>query len=225
LDLFQKEGIMAATILNSIGNVGRTEPLAVFGDQGHGGTYVLRVRADTRLRLAFGRFKGGKIITVEPGDYIYVGSALAERGPACLARRLVRHATRTGKRPPHAVRHAMMDEFARLGLGDADLRPANGKNLRWNVDHLLDQSSASLVAVYAIRSPLRLEADLGKLVEMDQDTVVFEKGLGANDIPGNTHLLRVDGGESWWQSLSERLHKFCCERASIEGLAPELRVG
>jgi len=210
---------MTTTILNSIGSVGPTGPLVVIGDQGQGGTYVLRIRVKRRLKLAFGRFRGGKIITVEPGDYLYVGSALAERGPTSLARRLVRHATRSGKRRPHAVRREMMSEFARLGLGDGDLWPSQGKHLRWNVDYLLDQRSASLVGAYAIRSPLRMEAELGMHLELDEDTVVFEKGLGANDIPGNTHLLRVAADESWWRTLPDRLHNFCCERADLESQA------
>ncbi|HEX6387115.1 MAG TPA: hypothetical protein VF177_20815 [Anaerolineae bacterium] len=32
------------------------------------------------------------------------------------------------------------------------------------------------------------------------------KGLGASDISGNTHLLRVTTGESWWQFLPARLN-------------------
>jgi len=216
---------MAATIVKDIGHVGPTRPLVVIGDRGQGGTYVLQMRVETRLKLAFGRFRGGKFVTVEPGDYVYIGSALAERGALSLARRLVRHATRSGKRRPHVVRREMMGEFARLGLGHGDLRPSQGKHLRWNVDHLLDQRSVSLVAAYAIRSPVRIEAELGMHLELDEGTVVFEKGLGANDIPGNTHLLRVDAGESWWQRLPEKLNSFCVKhRLNVHRVAATARV-
>jgi Uri superfamily endonuclease len=101
----------------------------------------------------------------------------------------------------------MCVEFTRISLGSGDLRPRNGKRLRWNVDHLLDQHTVELIGVYVIRSALRLEGDVAKLLELDPATVVFERGLGANDIPGNTHLLRVEASEEWWRHLPGRLRQ------------------
>ena len=166
-----------------------------------GGAYVLRIRLTDRVQLAFGRFKEGKVIDVLPGEYTYVGSALAERGASCLANRLVRHATRIGDSPPHAIRETMLEDFPRVGLGHGDLCPKNGKHPRWNVDHLLDLPCADLTGAFLIRTPERIEAALGKFLENDPATIVFERGLGANDIKGNTHLLRVNAGDAWWNGL------------------------
>src|SRR5438552_641821 len=105
---------------------------------------MLGLRAHKPLATAFGRFKGGKVIVVEPGEFIYVGSALAEGVATCLARRLVRHATRTADKPPHRIRDLMLDEFERIELGSGDLRPMNGKHLLWNVDDLLEELSVEL---------------------------------------------------------------------------------
>jgi Uri superfamily endonuclease len=61
------------------------------------------------------------------------------------------------------------------------------------------------VGFLAIRSPERLEDRLAKWLEQDSNTQVIERGLGANDVPGNTHLLRVQADETWWASLAATL--------------------
>ena len=99
----------------------------------------------------------------------------------------------------------MLCRFAECGLGDENLLPRRGKTLHWNVDFLLDLPSAELVGVVAIRSPKRLEDRLAKQLEKDSHTGVIERGLGANDVPGNTHLLRVIAAEVWWGSLPDLL--------------------
>src|SRR5688572_27402755 len=91
--------------------------LAFIGGKSFGGTYVLEMRVNREQRMAFGGFKGGKPITVQPGWYSYVGSALGVKGPSCLARRLVRHATRLGSNLAHPIRSLMLNEFRRVGLG------------------------------------------------------------------------------------------------------------
>lgn len=119
----------------------------------------------------------------------------------------------------------MLFEFPRLGLCERDLQAVAGKKPRWNVDHLLDRPEVALIGAYLIRSPERIEAALGKSLENDPATVVFEQGLGANDIRGNTHLLRVDADEKWWQGLALRLatllheklvHPACDKPANVE---------
>jgi Uri superfamily endonuclease len=77
--------------------------------------------------------------------------------------------------------------------------------LYWNIDHLLDDETVHLTHVIALRSPDRLEARLGQLMMQDEATLIVEPGLGANDIPGNTHLLQVIAPEAWWASLPNRL--------------------
>ena len=182
-----------------------TSRIVLIGDKSQAGTYVLRIhlREDTSLR--FGRFKKGKLISLPAGDYAYVGSALSEKGATSLARRLVRHATRSGDKRPHCIRGVMLDQFAECGLGDGNLLPKQGKTLFWNIDFLLDLDLAEIVGFLAIRSPERLEDRLAKELEQDSHTQVIERGLGANDVPGNTHLLRVCADETWWGSLPARL--------------------
>ena len=179
--------------------------IVIIGDESQAGTYILRIRLKKDTTLRFGRFKKGKLISLPAGEYAYVGSALAEKGATMLARRLIRHATRSGDRRPHRIRETMLRRFAECGLGDANLLPRRGKTLHWNVDFLLDLSSAELVGVVAIRSRNRLEGRLAKQLEEDPHTGVIERGLGANDVPGNTHLLHVSATEGWWASLPDLL--------------------
>ena len=179
--------------------------ILIIGDKSQAGTYILRIHLKEDTILRFGRFKKGKLISTPAGEYAYVGSALAERGATTLARRLIRHATRSGDQHPHRIREAMLNRFAECGLGDENLLPRRGKTLHWNVDFLLDLPSAELVGISAIRSRKRLEDRLAKKLEEDPHTGVIERGLGANDVPGNTHLLYVSAAEAWWASLPDLL--------------------
>jgi len=181
------------------------DELTFLGGNSQGGSYVLRIYVEKPCIMSFGRFNGGKKIAIKPGDHLYLGSALRETGATSLGRRLVRHATRCGRKRPHPIRELMLAEFLRIGLGQGDLRPKNGKRLHWNVDYLLDLDIAELVAAYVIRSPHRIERELGQLLQNDQAAVVFEPGLGANDVPGNTHLPRIEADESGWRRLPEKL--------------------
>ena len=177
----------------------------LIGDKSQAGTYVLRIHLKKDTSLQFGRFKKGKLISLPAGDYAYVGSALSERGATSLARRLVRHATRSGDKRPHRIRGVMIERFAECGLGDGNLLPKRGKTLFWNVDFLLDMEAAEIEGFSAIRSAERLEDRLAKELEQDSHTQVIERGLGANDVPGNTHLLRVQIDETWWEALPAKL--------------------
>ncbi len=179
--------------------------IVIIGDESHAGTYILRIHLKADIALRFGRFKKGKLISLPAGEYAYVGSALAEKGATTLARRLVRHATRSGEQRPHPIRETMLRRFAECGLGNGNLLPRRGKTLHWNVDFLLDLPSAELVGFIAIRSRERLEDRLAKQLEEDPHTGVIKRGLGANDVPGNTHLLHVSATEAWWASLPDPL--------------------
>ena len=179
--------------------------IVIIGGESRAGTYVLRIRLIEDTTLRFGRFKKGKLISLPAGEYAYVGSALSEKGSTSLARRLIRHATRSGGQRPHRIREEMMRRFVECGLGSGNLLPKGEKTLFWNIDFLLDLDSAEIVSFYVIRSPKRLESMLAKQLERDSHTQVIERGLGANDVPGNTHLLHVRAGEAWWASLAAQL--------------------
>ena len=175
------------------------------GGESQAGTYVLRIHLIEDTTLRFGRFKRGKLISLPAGEYAYVGSALSEKGSTSLARRLIRHATRSGGQAPHRIRDEMMRRCVECGLANGILLPTSGKTLFWNIDFLLDLGSAEIVSLYAIRSPNRLESRLAKQLERDSHTEVIERGLGANDVPGNTHLLHVRAAEPWWESLAVQI--------------------
>lgn len=184
--------------------------LALLGGTSQGGTYILRIRVSKQTWMAFGRFKGGKIIQVPVGEYAYVGSARAEKGATCLARRLVRHASRTEGKRPQPIQSELLRAFAARGLGPADLTPS-AKHLRWNVDHLLDQSFAELIGVCAIRSRIPLEFGIASLLESMPETAAIEPGLGAADNPGHSHLLRVDADDAWWRRVPRLLQPVLME--------------
>ena len=176
-------------------------PFVFLGGDSQGGSYILRIRLAEHAALAFGGFKRGKILELSAGEYVYVGSATSKNGAASLANRLVRHATRSGRKRPHGIRGEMLRRFSSIGLDNGNLKPTGQKNLHWNIDHLLDLPAADLTGACIIRTPDCLERRLGQFLERDPQTVVVEKGLGANDVPGNTHLLGLKAGDAWWASL------------------------
>ena len=179
--------------------------IVISGDNSQAGTYILRVHLKENTTLKFGRFKKGKLISLPIGDYVYIGSALSEKGATSLARRLIRHATRSGDKPPHPIREKMINRFSEYGLGPRALLPQRGKTLHWNVDFLLDLPSAELVNIFALRSTERLENRLAKRLEQDPHTEIIEPGLGANDAPGATHLLRIREERIGWASLAGKV--------------------
>ncbi|MDE0011547.1 MAG: DUF123 domain-containing protein [Candidatus Poribacteria bacterium] len=183
--------------------------IRIIGGDAQAGTYVLRIHLKENTTLQFGRFKKGKLISLPAGDYIYTGSALSEKGSASLARRLIRHATRSNNKPPHAIRKKMMSQFAECGLCSGNLLPRQGKTLHWNVDFLLDLQSAELISILAIRSPERLENRIAKQLERDPRTDIIEPGLGANDARGATHLLRFRADDMGWASFVETVGNTC----------------
>ncbi len=177
--------------------------ILIVGGDSQAGTYILRIRLTEGTTLQFGRFKKGKLISLPAGDYTYVGSALSVKGATSLARRLIRHATRSGDKPPHAIREKMIDQFAECGLGSGNLLLRQGKTLYWNVDFLLDLQSAELINILAIRSAERLENKIAKRLEQNPYTNIIERGLGANDVPGATHLLHIRTNDMWWASFTD----------------------
>ncbi|MAM90788.1 MAG: hypothetical protein CMI15_04855 [Opitutaceae bacterium] len=131
---------------------------------------------------------------------------MGNRGASSLPRRLIRHATRSTPHHPHTIRTHLIDYFVNHGMltPDKPLYPRT-KRLHWNVDFMLDLPPASIAAAYILHTNIPLESQLAAVVETDSHTVAFAAGLGANDARGQTHLLRVDGDERWWNHLPHRL--------------------
>lgn len=178
-------------------------PVIILGDPYPGGVYLLRLHVHQPLAVACGRFKHGQPLFFPPGAYVYVGSALSARGVATLANRLIRHATRSAGRPPHRLRATLLEQGDDLGLVGNRTLPLRPKNLFWHVDYLLDELAVELCGVIALRTAQRLEARLAHLLNAAPDVCLIEKGLGASDYRGATHLLGVPAGEAWWAGLAE----------------------
>ena len=179
--------------------------IVFLGDASPCGSYLLRIRLKKDKTLAFGGFKKGKLVSMPFGDYIYVGSANANRGAASLAKRLLRHATRSGSKRNQPIRREMVKRFQQTGLGVGTPLNVREKRKHWNIDHFLDLSLAELTAAFVLRTEQPLEMALAEFVETDPNSQIIEKGLGANDHPGHTHLLLIDAGDDWWRGLPERL--------------------
>lgn len=133
----------------------RDGAICTWGNQGRGGVYILRLHVAEPLAVQFGRFQNGRLIHIPTGEYLYVGSALAQKGAASLPRRLLRHASRADSQNPHPVRQAMLSLFPKIGLGPPLLLPPISKKLRWHVDYLLDEPIVALTAVFIIRARKR----------------------------------------------------------------------
>ena len=181
------------------------DTVLLLGEAGPGGTYVLRLAVAQPLAISFGRFAGGELIPIPAGAILYTGSALGQAGGAALARRLLRHATRSGAQPPHPIRTDIERAFAAAGAAEVALRPPRQKRLHWHVDYLLDQPQVSLTHIIALRSQQRLEAAVSQLLQADPLTGVLRPGLGASDLPGHTNLLLATADVAWWANLAHRL--------------------
>lgn len=168
--------------------------ITILGDSSHTGAYVLWLEARADLALSFGRFRGGRVIAAPAGQYAYVGSAMG-RGAASLAGRLLRHATRRGDRPPHAIRPELAARLAEAGLRPAGGPLPSAKRLRWHIDYLLDEAAVEIVGVAAIRAGARLESDLARRLAGLPGAIPLAAGLGASDARGETHLLRLSESE------------------------------
>jgi len=182
------------------------ENVHIVGTASQAGTYVLRIRAYSGRLVWMGKGKRHRQVSFPKGEYLYVGSARAlnPKMATSLGKRLVRHASRTNGEH-QAIREAIIEVFASIGLGPADPRPRAGKSYHWAVDYFLDDPEVELTHVYAIRCSEELETALGKQLELDAATRIVERGMGAGGVPGNTHLLAVQADDVWWGSIPGRL--------------------
>lgn len=167
------------------------------------GAYALRIDVAVDLRVRFGRYAGGAPIEVPAGVYVYVGSARGVRGSTSLAGRLLRHVTRSGDRPAHAIRPVLLKALARAGLSPA--APPRRKTLFWNIDYLLDDPRAEIVGVLAIRSPQNLEACLAGALLEQSGVAPLASRLGAHDSRDAAHLARIPAQPGWWRALCAHL--------------------
>jgi Uri superfamily endonuclease len=172
-----------------------------FGNNSRAGSYLLLIELRKAVELAFGRFRGGRPVTLEKGSYLYVGSALGTaRGAFPLASRLLRHASRSGGRAPHGIRNDLMGFFATRGY-EPDRR-SEEKKLHWHIDHLLDLADAELSHIVMVMSPERLEHRLAELVASMDGALPVADRLGAQDAASGTHLFRIENPSTLLNNLA-----------------------
>ena len=190
--------------------------VTILGDESLGGTYFLRIRVAQDVAVRFGRFQGGESVVIPQGEMLYLGSAM--KG---LASRVLRHALRSGDKPAHGLYEPLLLQMREVGLVNAcaeqsrssRFRPPTQKKLHWHIDYLLDETpalskaevSVTLAHAILIRSQERLEDSLGAWLLAQSETQIVVPGLGASDVKGHTHLLRVQADEAWWSALPTQL--------------------
>ncbi|MHA2251741.1 MAG: GIY-YIG nuclease family protein [Candidatus Kariarchaeaceae archaeon] len=182
------------------------DTVTILGSSDQSGTYVLRIVVKKNMKLNFGRFKGGNKIEVPKGTYVYTGSAMG-RGSSSLFHRILRHFSRSGNKPPHEKLKEIDDEFNYQGIGSDKLTKPLKKTLYWNIDFLLDQIDVQIEHLIIIRTTTPIERKVAQFLENDSQTSILVKGIGANDSPGNTHLLRANESINWWKKLPKGLEK------------------
>jgi Uri superfamily endonuclease len=163
----------------------------IFGQNSRQGSYVLLIGLDRRIEVAFGKFRNGAAIELEPGRYLYVGSALGgAKGRFPLASRLLRHASRSDGKAAHAIRSALHDLFMswgyRLPAGRGD------KKLHWHIDYLLDREEAEIEHLFIFPGETRLEPQLAALLAATTGAIPVVDRLGAQDAASGTHFFRID---------------------------------
>ena len=84
----------------------------IFGNKYTMGSYILFIRISSSFQLAFGRFQKSRLFSIPDGDYLYIGSALGKTGDP-LARRLIRHASRSNGKPPHKIQSEIIKLFSK----------------------------------------------------------------------------------------------------------------
>lgn len=161
------------------------------------GTYCLRISLKKTTTLVFGRFGHGKPISLKAGEYLYIGSALATRGSTNLGNRLRRHTSRSPEFSSHKIQKELLQFFDEIGISYA--KTPSPKKMFWNIDHLLNL--AEIIGIIFIRDPKPLENTWSEYLEQLPETSIFEKGLGANDSRGHTHIQFSKLSKHQWEKL------------------------
>jgi len=176
----------------------------IFGQNSRQGSYVLLIEVDRRVELAFGKFMKSAMFVLQPGYYLYVGSALGSaKGRFPLASRLLRHASRNEKKPAHTIRTALLDLF--ISWGYRSPAAHKGKKMYWHIDYLLNRPEAEIRHVYILLSPLRLEQELAALLASAPGALPVANRLGAQDANSGTHLFKIEAKDAFLTNLETRL--------------------
>lgn len=189
-----------------------TKKVAVLGDGGPSGSYVLNIHVTTPIQIALGtQSKYSK--TDLYGRVVYLGSARGISGSSRLDQRLHRHATRTGSKPPHYIRGVV--RRALFGRQGWEHLLADGKHYKWQIDSLLDHEDVVLDGITALQHPQQLNIEHSLAIRLDGDlhTKIIKSGLGASGWEkGFDHLLLVTDDDVWWRLLPVRMQALACDQ-------------
>ena len=178
--------------------------ITVIGQKSNGGTYILKIKLKENLSIPLGGFLGGKSILFPKGVYLYVGSALKQKGSSSLAFRLVRHASRAFT-SSHLIQPQLIDFFNTQQMSLTEIKAPIKKTLHWNIDYFLESQNTEITELIILRSTKPMESRWSKMLEQEKETEIIEKGLGANDSLGETHLLKLNSSVKWWKGLPSKL--------------------
>ncbi len=182
-----------------------SDSIGCIGDDFSQGTYLLLIQVQNTHSISFGRFDKGRTIDIESGYYIYIGSALNQKGATSLGNRLSRHCLRSPDKTEHHIRMKLLDFFDELGIHYT--KNPSSKTLFWNIDHLVNLDDAEIKGIIFIRSPHPFEIAWSEYLENLEETSIIAKGLGANDSKDHTHVQKLDLGlkdksvKSWFKNL------------------------
>ncbi|MBN1278864.1 MAG: GIY-YIG nuclease family protein [Chlorobiaceae bacterium] len=190
----------------------------LFGDNEKQGSYLLFIELRKPARVKFGSFGKGLPLPLPAGCYLYLGSALGKKpGAEPLARRLMRHASRSSGRKPHAILKKLRKLLVENHLAGPATLPPTEKRLRWHIDYLLERPESAIVHLVIIRCPVKLEPVLARYLEAKPGISAPAERLGAQDTTDSTHLLRCSDPDALLcgirrdlpAMLSELEHQFC----------------
>jgi len=163
--------------------------------------YLLIMELSKEIKIDFGKFKKGKEFRLEPGHYLYLGSAMKN-----LPSRLIRHTLRSEKRPAHEIQKESVKSMIDLGfiIKEPDL---SEKKLHWHIDYLLDNSHISIAQINMFMTNVSLEAKMGNFLKNSLNVEQISTGLGASDHYGNSHILKILDLNWFTQNEGENLKK------------------
>ncbi|MBN1928435.1 MAG: DUF123 domain-containing protein [Chlorobiaceae bacterium] len=187
-------------------------PFTIFGYPDRQGSYILSIRLRRAACVSFGKFRNGQPIDLPAGRYLYVGSALGGRkGGFPLASRLLRHASRSGGKPAHAIRTELSELFVSWGYRPPAVR--SEKKLHWHIDFLLDCEEAELDHLFIFPGPSRREPQLAELLAAMPETAPVADRLGAQDAASGTHLFKVSNAAAVAAALKAAWAKLAQEKS------------
>jgi len=162
----------------------------IFGNKYTMGSYILFIRISSSFQLAFGRFQQSRIFSIPEGDFLYIGSALGSTGNP-LAKRLIRHASRSSEKKPHEIREAIIKLFSKDDASrNCSVEPMK-KKLHWHIAYLLEHAETDISHIVIIRHPEKIEHKLSEFLASVQETSLLAPRLGAQDTRNSNHILSI----------------------------------